>query len=316
MCGEGKYFRRMSYSVQSFVGNSGFIKEIRKIILSICNNTVTVLITGEKGTGKNLFSKVVHMEGGKNPADYLELNCKLYAKKADVFFEAIQNFASGEESNQSAGKTVYISNIDKLSIENQDNLVAVMKDIRLQKRKFRFIFSSENAVEEMMEKDLFSKDLYFQISTILVNMLPLRQHKEDIPEIADYYFKMFNRLSSSEFKGFSEAAKGDIMNHFWVGNVAELKNAIERCFIIGQPPYIKTNDLALKMSNKTEEIVDNTLEDQLDDKSLKFALDSFKKSYVTKILEENNWNQTKAAKVLGIQRTYVIRLINELQIRK
>ena len=73
----------MSYSVQSFVGSSNYIKEIRNIILSVCNNTASVLITGERGTGKDLFAKVVHVEGKKNPADYLTLNCKLYKNNPD-----------------------------------------------------------------------------------------------------------------------------------------------------------------------------------------------------------------------------------------
>lgn len=305
----------MTYNVQSFVGNSGFIKEIRKIILTICNNTATVLVIGERGTGKNLFAKVVHVEGNKNPMDYLELNCKLFNTIDESFITKIKAFIM-ESAKTPNGKTVYLSNIDKLNLSLQEDLVLLLNEIRSEQSNVRFIVSSEENLEELTEKEMFSKNLYFQISTILVNMLPLRQHKEDIPQIASYYYKMYNRQTSGMYKGFSEAAKSDIMNNFWNGNVAELKNAIERSFIVGRPPFIKSSDLGLNAFDALETTVDSTLEDNNDDKSLKTALDSFKKSYVTKILEENNWNQTKAAKVLGIQRTYVIRLINELQIRR
>ena len=99
-------------------------------------------------------------------------------------------------------------------------------------------------------------------------------------------------------------------NYFWPGNIAELKNAVERAFIVGEPPYIKTSNMALGSEGGLPSVETG------EDKTLKTAVNAFKKAYVTKILEENNWNQTKAAKVLGIQRTYVIRLIDELQIRK
>ena len=142
--------------------------------------------------------------------------------------------------------------------------------------------------------------------------------KEDIIPIANYYFGKLKAQSGLPFEGFSEEAKEVMLNYFWQGNVAELINAVERAFITGQPPFIKTADMALGSVNGSPESAGGVLEttDGVQDKTLKTAVNAFKKAYVTKILEENNWNQTKAAKVLGIQRTYVIRLIEELQIRK
>ena len=156
------------------------------------------------------------------------------------------------------------------------------------------------------------QDLYQLMSTVPVNMIPLRQRKDDIISIANYYFAKLSTVSGVGFKGFSEDALEVMKNYFWPGNIAELKNAVERAFIMGEPPFIKTTDLALKTGN--EGVLEAGL--TAEDKTLKTAVNAFKKAYVTKILEENNWNQTKTAKILGIQRTYVIRLIDELQIRK
>ena len=105
-----------------------------------------------------------------------------------------------------------------------------------------------------------------------------------------------------------------MLNHFWLGNADELINSVQRAFIVGQEPVIKAVDLGLESEASVENF--SPIETELDDKSLKSAVDLFKKEYVTKILEENGWNQTKTAQILGIQRTYVIRLMNELNIRK
>ena len=109
-----------------------------------------------------------------------------------------------------------------------------------------------------------------------------------------------------------------MQDYSWPGNIDELKNAVERAFIVGEPPFIKSTDMALGLGGGSTASGQELLQtaEVIQDKSLKTAVNAFKKAYVTKILEENNWNQTKAAKVLGIQRTYVIRLIDELQIRK
>ena len=143
-------------------------------------------------------------------------------------------------------------------------------------------------------------------------MLPLNQRREDIIPIAEEYLQSFARKSGMKFTGFTEECKHRMLNNKWVGNIDQLINGIQRAFIVGKPPLIKTTDLGISQI----ESFFVAFEDILENKSLKVAIDTFKKEYVTRILEENDWNQTKAAKELEIQRTYVIRLMNELDIRK
>ena len=118
-----------------------------------------------------------------------------------------------------------------------------------------------------------------------------------------------------DFTSYSEGAKEALVSHFWQGNADELINAVQRAFIVGEPPVISETDLGLAEAGLSS-AVNETVDGMGEDKSLKTAIDSFKKEYLTKILEENDWNQTKTAAVLGIQRTYVIRLMNELHIRR
>ncbi len=295
------------YSSDSLAGESQFIEELKKISSVLCKNKASVLLKGEKGTGKRQFAFLVHLQGKNNPEDFFEHNCLVYSEPETVrFFELVSQLPSFDF----LGKTIFISQADNLSPVLQEKLLILLKSIREERKNIRFIFSTEVNIEDKIEQGLFMQDLYQLMSTVPVNMIPLRQRKDDILSIANYYFAKLSTVSGAGFKGFSEEALEVMKNYFWPGNIAELKNAVERAFIVGEPPYIKTSDMAIATADSLPSVETG------DDKSLKTAVNAFKKSYVTKILEENNWNQTKTAKVLGIQRTYVIRLIDELQIRK
>ena len=300
--------RNLEYcSVDSLAGESQFIEELKKISTVLCKNQASVLLKGEKGTGRRQFAFLVHLQGKNNPEDFFEHNCLVYSEReTERFFELISLLPSFDF----LGKTIFISNADNLSAPLQEKLLVLLKNIREERKNLRFIFSTEVNIEDKIEQGSFLQDLYQLMSTVPVNMIPLRQRKDDILPIANYYFAKLSRVLGVGFKGFSEEALEVMKNYFWPGNIAELRNAVERAFIVGEPPYIKTSDMAIAMADSLPSVETG------EDKSLKTAVNAFKKSYVTRILEENNWNQTKTAKVLGIQRTYVIRLIDELQIRK
>ena len=300
--------RNLEYnSVNSLAGESQFVAELKKISMVLCKNNASVLLKGEKGTGKRQFALLVHLQGKNNPEDFFEHNCRVYSEhETERFFDLVSQLPSFDF----LGKTIFISNVDNLSAVLQEKLLVLLRTTREEQKNLRFIFSTEVNLEDKIEQGVFSNDLYCLMSSVPVNMIPLRQRKDDILPIANYYFAKLSTVSGVGFKGFSEEALEVMKNYFWPGNIAELKNAVERAFIVGEPPYIKTSDMALGSEGALPSVETG------EDKTLKTAVNAFKKAYVTKILEENNWNQTKAAKVLGIQRTYVIRLIDELQIRK
>lgn len=283
-----------------------FTDELKRVAQSVCSSNASVLISGERGLGKKLFARYIHFLG-KNP----ENTFYNYQGNWNELVAIINNC-----NYLSEHITVFFNRIEQLPLEIQENLVLLIKDSGFNHRNVRYIFSAETSLDEKVEQQLFSKDLYFLISNVLVNMIPLRQRKDDILSLADFFFMESKNLYSSNSDGFSENAKSDMINYFWTGNIAELKNAVERGLICSTGPLIQTQDMALRIGNDSDFAQNIALENNSEDKSLKTALDSFKKAYLIKILEENNWNQTKTARVLGIQRTYVIRLINELQIRK
>ena len=208
--------------------------------------------------------------------------------------------------------TLYVSHVDELSIPLQGEFLKFIDAAYKKGLNLKLVCSVEKSLEEKVHDGSFSADLYYKLNAIVLNMLPLNQRREDIIPIAEEYLQSFARKSGMKFTGFTEDCKHRMLNNKWVGNIDQLINGIQRAFIVGKPPLIKTTDLGISQI----ESFFVAFEDILENKSLKVAIDTFKKEYVTRILEENDWNQTKAAKELEIQRTYVIRLMNELDIRK
>jgi Nif-specific regulatory protein len=129
-----------------------------------------------------------------------------------------------------------------------------------------------------------------------------------------FFLRKFSVETKKHFINFSQQALEALYSYFWPGNVRELENTIERACVLGTPPAINVSDLRLNTKKSPEDNFVTIAEDD-EDKTLKTAINKFKKSYVTKILEQTSWNQTEAGKILGIQRTYVSRLINELGIK-
>ena len=143
---------------------------------------------------------------------------------------------------------------------------------------------------------------------------PLRQRKEDIEPLAVAFCKKYNENFNKNFLGFTQNALKMLYDYYWPGNILELKNVIERACMLGQSSFIESSDLHLTSSNFEES--PDVVTFNSDDKTLKTALHNFKKKYVIQILDEVSWNQTEAAKIMDIQRTYLSKLMSELDIRR
>lgn len=290
-----------------FLGNSTFANEVRNLIKVVSENNASVLLKGERGTGKRLFAQNVHFNVCGSFADFYEINCKSFdVSNCQKVLKKIQ------VSDLTARKTLYINYLESMPLNFQLELAAFIKNCWQQKINIRVICSSEVNISELVAQGSFSSDLFYLLNNIVLNFIPLRQRREDILPICQYYFEWLKRDSGTLFEKFSESAETLMTEYYWKGNADEIINAIQRAFIVGELPVIKAEDLGIGFP-KTSDFTAVVSETDL---SLKEAVDSFKKYYVTKVLQDNNWNQTQTAKILGIQRTYVIRLMNELQIRK
>lgn len=295
--------------------------EVKKIIPHLCENNASVLLYGEKGTGKSYIASSVHQKKGGNAQNFFEINCKSFStlKNAEVLDGAKVWFLGGQNNYA----TLFLNCVNKMSLDLQQPVDAFLSECARLGRNLKVISSTEENIESMIARGDFLESLFYKINSVVINVQPLRQRKDEIPGLLEFYRKLYCKQTGFNYTAFSESAVNLLQNYFFAGNIDELKNLVQHAFIVGEPPLLKASDFVLaggagaSCAGVAEGNAQPSPSDlSLPDKSLKTALDSFKKEYVTQILEENGWNQTKTARILGIQRTYVIRLINELHIQK
>ena len=305
-CFESCFQEKKVAVIPELAGNSKFTKNLKGIVKSISESPVPVFLCGERGPGKRLFSQKVHLSYAEDFKNFFEINCRVFEDEGiKKVLEKIKSLSSNEKT------TLFINNLNLLSQDMQVLFKQTYLDELLEK-KIKIITSSEVEIQDNRELH-FNSDLYFRLSVVKLNFLPLRQRQEDILPIAEFYLKKFKRDSGLKFTSFSESCKKSLMDYFWKGNCDELINSIQRAFILGDEGTISFSDLGLNVQdNNSKQITDNF--ENLEDRTLKTVTDNFKKQYLIKVLEENGWNQTKTARVLGIQRTYVVKLINDFNI--
>ena len=302
----------MEKKVTPFAGSSSFAKEMSSLVQTLSTNNASVLLIGEKGSGRRLIAQHIHSAAGKSAGSgyFFEINCRSFTEAQVIdSFETVSRMISYGQC-----LTLFVSFADTLSKSMQNAFLELIKKQAEKNLSLKIICAAEGPLETLVSSGAFSSELYSRLSTVVLNVPPLRQRKEDILPIAQTYLARFSRKSGFGFTEFSEGAKTAMLNHFWQGNADELINAVQRAFIVGKPPVINESDLGFMLGRPAlGETVEAVGKDG-GDKSLKTAVDAFKREYIIRILSENGWNQTKAAAVLGIQRTYVIRLMNELHI--
>ncbi|WP_147614569.1 sigma-54 interaction domain-containing protein [Treponema pectinovorum] len=328
----------------SFVAKSSSVLDLLHVIDEVARANTTILITGESGVGKELFAEQIHLRSNRSDKPFIRVNCaalspsllesELFGHVKGAFTDAVTDRKGRFEAADKG--TLFLDEIGELPIELQSKLLRV-----LQSRTFERVGSSDSItvdvrivvatnrnLEKMVNDGSFRADLYYRLNVMPLNIPPLRERKEDILPLAKFFLSKFGIETKKSFEGFSSAAERILLEYYWPGNVRELENSIERACVLGIPPLIQGEDLRInylsaqnppkdkdEIGNSYSIIAEEFANPADGDRSLKTAITKFKTAYVKQILNETSWNQTEAGKILGIQRTYVSRLLNELNIR-
>ena len=279
---------------QTVIAKSPVIQEKLEIIDKVAQTDSLILILGEQGTGKSFFAERIHLLSARSRKPFARINCAAFP----------EGFLEAESIELFAGGTLFLDEITDLSLDIQEKLLGLIKEKAFDAR---IIAASGKNIEKQLEKGAFNSDLYHRINVLSLCVPPLRQRQEDIPELAAFFLKNSMTKSQSLFEGFSAAAQEAMLFYPWPGNVGEMKNCIERACVIAKHNVIEVEDIFLKSLPLAVIPKDGS-------KTLKNAENVFRTLFIRKMLEEHNWNQTGTAKVLGIQRTYLSRLIKELDI--
>lgn len=339
----------------AFVAKSKAVLDLLHVIDEVAKTNTTILITGESGVGKELFAEQIHMKSDRSDKPFIRVNCaalsptllesELFGHVKGAFTDAVSDRIGRFEAAD--GGTLFLDEIAELPLDIQAKFLRVLQEHKFERVgsnktisvDVRIIAATNRNLEEMVKDGKFRGDLYYRLNIVPLNIPPLRERKEDIEPLARFFLNKFKNETKKNFNDFSLNARKALYNYYWPGNVRELENSIERACVLGTPPFIQAENLGIPLtvpSSETnqshQENFNSDLEedfssddsfsrtaeeiyDESDDKSLKTAVNKFKAAYIKKILKETNMNQSAAARVLGIQRTYVSRLLNELHLR-
>ncbi len=307
----------------TLIAKSPIVLEKLEMIDRVAKTDSSVLILGESGVGKELFAEQIHLRSLRREAAFVRVNCaalpegllesELFGHIKGAFTDAVQNRRGRFE--MADGGTIFLDEIGDLPLKLQAKLLRVIQQKSFEKVgadvsqsvDVRILAATNRDIEALVEKGEFRNDLYYRLNVLPIYIPPLRQRSEDIPELAAFFLKKFSRETKKQFDGLSDDAMETLLSYSWPGNVRELENCIERACVISKDHWIKAPDLLLNTRLADAAVAD-------DGRSLKTALTLFKKHFIQKLLEENGWNQTETAKALDIQRTYLSRLIKELEI--
>ena len=305
-----------------FIYGSHVMEEKLELVRKVASTDSSVLILGESGSGKELFAEQIHLNSKRSEGPFIRVNCAALPEhllESELFGHVRGAFTDATSDRRGRfelanGGTIFLDEIGDMPLNLQSKLLRVLQQKVFEKVgasepisvDVRVLAATNKDIEAEIDRGNFRKDLYYRLNVLPFYVPPLRERVEDIPVLSDFFLKKFNHELKRKVKDFSSDAMKSLMSYSWPGNVRELENVIERSVVICDDELIQTNHLLLTSSGDGV--------DDFDNKNLKEALNIFKRHFIRKALEQRSWNQTETSRALGIQRTYLSRLIRELDI--
>ncbi len=285
----------------------------------------TVLIQGESGTGKELIAHYVHTMSARNKYRFMEVNCAALTEnllESELFGYEKGSF-TGASSAGKAGLfeatqrgTMFLDEIGEMCLPLQAKLLRV-----LQEKKFkrvggiddidvdvRIVASTNRDLEEEVKKGTFRKDLFYRLRVLPVYLCALRERKDDILPLVKHYTHNFNKEFKKDVNDISPEVEGILKNHDWPGNVRELKNVVERAVLLSNNSTLSAEHLLLGSDTGVKDSGPIDAADQ--------SIATVEKHHITEVLKETSWRMTKAAKLLGINRTTLYNKIKHYDIKQ
>ncbi len=280
-----------------FIANSALMLNLLHGLDDIASSHFPVLISGEHGVGKELVAEQIHLKGSNRNFPFVRIQCS----NADD--------AVVDENRLAEGTSLFFDEISLLTKNQQERLLHLIQEKRFP-QTLRMIASTSKDIETFVDEGLFDKTLFSYLNILPVTVPALRHHRDDVEALALYFMRIYCRAMNKTVDSISAVALKLLKEHYWPGNVRELKNMMERAVMLCSEKTLDADDFPLIKNERS--IVDESL--NASDRSLKTSLDRFKKQYVMEILNETRWNKSAAARILDVQRTYVFRLMKELDI--
>lgn len=305
------------------IGQSNKIKEVKMIIDKIADSDLPLLIVGETGTGKDIVAKEIHRKSDRNKKKYAQISCAVHQGEAiekELFGYDRGAFLGASTSKRGLleeidGGTVYIEDIAKMDVKIQSRLLKAIEygefkrvgGTKIRKVDVRFLVGTDIDLKEETEKGKFRKDLYHRLTASPIEVPPLRDRKEDVPILANYYLNRVVRDLHKETPVISGEAMKFLMEYSYPGNIVELRNLIERMALLSKDKILDVDQLPLEIKTKSNIVENKTvigvgpLKEILEQEI--YSLEDVERVVIAIALQKTRWNKQETSKILGIGRT-------------
>jgi two-component system nitrogen regulation response regulator NtrX len=340
--------KQFQEKTRKLVGESSGMKQIQELVRRVAPTTGSVLITGENGTGKELIAQSIHALSPRYNKPFIEINC------AAIPEELIESELFGHEKGAFTGATslrrgkfdlahggtLFLDEIGDMSLKTQAKVLRVIQEQKFERVggsqtisvDVRIVAATNKDLKAEISRNQFRGDLFYRLNVIPFHIPPLRERKEDIPLLAEYFLKEFSSVHGKKLRKLSPEAGEVLTAYTWPGNVRELKNLIERVVILSTESEAEQvisaasllshlQDDALvqqfgdqqfgdqRFGERTGEIQTGSRQDAVEAitsaRNLRDARQEFEKEFILKTLKENDWNVSKTAQVLGVERSHL-----------
>ncbi|MBI5748764.1 MAG: sigma-54-dependent Fis family transcriptional regulator [Nitrospinae bacterium] len=300
------------HSLLNIIGKSNMMQGVFDLIERVSKVDSNILITGESGTGKGLVANIIHLKSKRAKNPFIKVSCaalpetllesELFGHEKGSFTGAIKRRYGRFEMAKDG--TIFLDEVGEIPMSIQVKLLRAIQESEFErvggeetiKVDVRIISATRKNLEKAIEDREFREDLYYRLKVIPIHIPPMRERKEDIPLLVDYFIKRFNKKLSRLVKITPEALKC-LLDYDFPGNVRELENIIERSVALSTSDTINAYDIV--MAVEKDGFI--SLRDE-DIPSLKDVISKTEMTHLMKVLEKTNWNRIKAAKILGISR--------------
>jgi two-component system, NtrC family, nitrogen regulation response regulator NtrX len=307
------------------IGDSPAMRVLREQIATAAPTNGRVLIVGDNGSGKELVARAIHALSTRREHPFIEVNC------AAIPEELIESELFGHEKGAFTGAiarrrgrfeladrgTLFLDEIGDMSTKTQAKVLRALEEQAFErvggretiKVDVRVIAASNRDLSTLIRDGRFRDDLYYRLNVIPIDVPPLRARKEDIPALVDHFIAVFCAENGKRVKSVSGEALAYFVAYDWPGNVRELRNMVERLVIMAPRDVIDSEDLPAPLRPKSE-----VADSEGRERSLREARDNFERAYILAELRTNDWNVTRTAERLGIERSHLYRKIKTYHI--
>jgi len=318
--------------LDGIIGRSEAIRRIYAVIEKIAPTDSTIMINGETGTGKGLIAKAIHVNSIRRNKPFVAINCgaipenllesELFGHVKGAFTGAVNSKTGKFE--QAAGGTIFLDEIGDMSPDLQVKILRVLEENQFERVggnktitvDIRVIAATHRDLEQRVAEGQFREDLYYRLFVIPLTLPALRDRRQDIPELAEFFRNDVNQRNNVDVQAFTPEVIAALMHYKWPGNIRELKNMVERMVVIRQHGSIEAEDLPQAIRGNAplpkEQPPGVTWTD--DGISLNSAVTEYEKALILQSLEKTNWVKNKAAKLLQLNRTTLVEKIKRYRL--